>query len=348
MRAAPHGEVTRPPASDRLCGMPVPPSLIVRSALRVVALLAAMVLAGGVLACNRPVPAPPGPDTVRVMTFNLWHGGDGGGLPLERTADVIRVSGADVVGLQETHGREHEGRRDDHGVRLAEQLGWAYVDQGHRTGILSRWPIVRTLDGAVGVVVRLPSGRELTVGNVHLAHAPYQPYQLLRIPYEDAPFLTTAVEAVEAARAARAAAIEATLAQLQPIVAARHPVVLTGDFNEPSHRDWTARAAAAHVVPMAVPYPTTLAVETAGLQDAFRLAFPDEVARPGWTWTPTTRPDDPTDRHDRIDFVHVAGADVIEAAIVGEDAATADLVVQPWPSDHRAVVATLVVHDRAK
>lgn len=328
--------------------MPAPPSSMLRSAHVGVALLAALVLIGGVLACTRQMPPPPGPDTVRVMSFNLWHGGDGGGLPLARTADAIRASRADVVGLQETHGREHEGRRDDHGPRLAAQLGWAYVDQGHRTGILSRWPIVRTLDGAVGVVVRLPSGRELTIGNVHLAHAPYQPYQLLGIPYEDAPFLTTAAQAVEAASAARAAAIEAALSQLQPLVADQHPVVLTGDFNEPSHRDWTARAAAAQVVPMAVPYPTSRAVEAAGLQDAFRLAFPDEVARPGWTWTPTTRPDDPTDRHDRIDFVHVAGVDVVEAAIVGEDASTADLVVRPWPSDHRAVVATLVVRDRAR
>src|SRR4030095_4872449 len=33
-------------------------------------------------------------------------------------------------------------------------------------------------------------------------------------------------------------------------------------------------------------------------------------ARPGVTWTPTTKPEDPKDHHDRIDFVFFAGAAV--------------------------------------
>jgi exonuclease III len=79
------------------------------------------------------------------------------------------------------------------------------------------------------------------------------------------------------------------------------------------------------------------------MRDAFRTVHPDEVARPGWTWTPTTRPDDPKDRHDRIDFVFFAGRGVAvkHCSIVGEAKESADIVVQPYPSDHRAVVATI-------
>ena len=59
--------------------------------------------------------------------------------------------------------------------------------------------------------------------------------------------------------------------------------------------------------------------------------------------TPTTAEDDPKDRHDRIDFVLFRGARarVENAEVVGERPQRADIVVTPYPSDHRAVVATL-------
>ena len=48
--------------------------------------------------------AEPMPETVRIMSFNLWHGGDAGKQPLEQTIEVIKNAKADVVGLQETSG----------------------------------------------------------------------------------------------------------------------------------------------------------------------------------------------------------------------------------------------------
>ncbi len=284
-------------------------------------------------------------ETLRVMTFNLWHGGDAGKQPLSQTATVIRAAEADVVGLQETHGWEPApgAPRPDHGRKLADLLGWHYFDQGARTGVLSRHPVVTNSPARWGVSVRLPSGREVWLFNVHFAAAPYQPYQLLGIPYFDAPFLKTPEEAIQAARAARGGQVDRMLAELGPVLATGQPVFLTGDFNEPSHQDWTPRAAAAGKCPLAVDFPATLAVTRAGMKDAYRATHPDEVARPGWTWTPTTSPDDPKDRHDRIDFVFVSAANtsVTRCQVVGESAAFADVVVQPYPSDHRAVVATV-------
>ena len=80
----------------------------------------------------------------------------------------------------------------------------------------------------------------------------------------------------------------------------------------------------------------------ADLTSAFRAVRPNEVADRGETWTPTTRADDPNDRHDRIDFVLTGGSGVrvLAAEIVGEDDRSADVVVPAYPSDHRAVVAT--------
>jgi hypothetical protein len=45
------------------------------------------------------------------------------------------------------------------------------------------------------------------------------------------------------------------------------------------------------------------------------------------------------DHPDRIDFVMVRGAKVGDAWIVGETGPRTDLAVDPWPSDHRAVMA---------
>jgi endonuclease/exonuclease/phosphatase family metal-dependent hydrolase len=286
--------------------------------------------------------AEPMTETVRIMSFNLWHGGDAGRQPLDQTVEVIKQSQADMVGLQETAGLAPEGEpRPDRAAEIAKRLGWNYVDQGERTGVISRFKIVATTPKKWGVKLALDSGRTLYLFNVHFAHAPYQPYQLLDIPYENAPFLTTAQQAVEAAQAARGAQVERMLAEVAAVVPEGLPVFLTGDFNEPSHRDWTAAAATSGKCPLCVEWPTTKAVESAGFIDAFRSVYPDPVLRPGLTWTPTTQITDPKDRHDRIDFVFVRGTGVRvnTIRIVGESREFADIVVQPYPSDHRAVVA---------
>ena len=49
------------------------------------------------------------PESIRVMSFNLWHGGDAGGQPLKQTIAVITRARADIVGLQETAGLAPEG-----------------------------------------------------------------------------------------------------------------------------------------------------------------------------------------------------------------------------------------------
>jgi endonuclease/exonuclease/phosphatase family metal-dependent hydrolase len=286
----------------------------------------------------------PMPQTIRVMSFNLWHGGDAGKQPLEQTIGVIEQSRADIVGLQETGGLAPEGeQRPDRAAAIAERLDWHYVDQGDRTGIISRFPIIATTPRKWGVKLELPSGQQLYVFNAHLSHAPYQPYQLLDIPYEGAPFLRTAEQAVRAARDARGAQVERLLGEVNAVASEGLPMFITGDFNEPSHRDWTTAVANANQCPLCVEWPTTKAVEEAGFVDAYRTVYPHPVERPGRTWTPTTHVTDPKDRHDRIDFVFVqsTAAQVKSAKLVGESRVFADIVVVPYPSDHRAVVAEI-------
>lgn len=286
-------------------------------------------------------------ETVRVLTFNLWHGGDAGKQPLDQTVEVIKQSRADIVGLQETAGNAPKGEpRPDRAAELAKRLGWHYLDQGGRTGIISRFKIVAATPRKWGARLILPSGRQMYAFNVHFPASPYQPYQLLGIPYGNAAFLTTEAEAIQAARAARGKQAEEMIAEVKAILPEGWPVVLTGDFNEPSHLDWTEAAAIANLCPLAVQWPATKAVETVGFVDAYRNVYPDPVEFRGLTWTPTTKNSDPKDRHDRIDFVFVGAADrskfnVKTSQLIGESREFADIVVSPYPSDHRAMVAEI-------
>jgi endonuclease/exonuclease/phosphatase family metal-dependent hydrolase len=292
--------------------------------------------------------------TLTVMSFNVWGGGANEEKPVDETVAAIRAAGADIVGIQETR---LEGdpctadvcppRGESVAKAIAAALGFHYYDQAKTNdalwanAILSRYPIGAATPNDLGVAIDV-DGHTVYAFNIHLDDSPYQPYQLLSIEYGEWPFITTEAEAVRFAQETRGPALQLLMADLKQAEGAAAAFVF-GDFNEPSHRDWTERAVAAGRHPTVVRYPTTLAIEGQGFVDAFRAAFPDEVAKPGFTWTPTGDPADPEDHHDRIDFVFARAQDLVveKAGIVGEKAPEADIVSTPWPSDHRAVAATV-------
>lgn len=279
------------------------------------------------------------------MTFNVWGGGGYENKPVDETVAVIQAAKADIIGIQESP-RPSNG--PSVASSLAEGLGFYYYDQEQENdalgsnAILSRFPIMSGgTKNDLGVSIDI-GGKVVHFFNIHLTHIPYQPYQLVGIPYGSAPFLDTAEEAVQAAKDARGPALELLMADLEEF-GEDDIVFVTGDFNEPSHRDWTDATVAAGQQPLKVEYPTTKTIEGMGFVDALRQVFPDPVKKPAFTWTPTTDVHDPEDHHDRIDFVFVRGMNisVVDAAVVGEKSPEADIVVTPWPSDHRAIVAEI-------
>lgn len=292
--------------------------------------------------------------TLTVMTFNVWGGGTNEGKTVEETAAVIRAASADIVGLQETRPEaaacEEEScppAGESVAAKLAAALGYHYYDQlkpGEAlwaNAILSRYPIGAATPNDLGVAIDV-DGRRVYAFNVHFTDFPYQPYQLLRIPYGSAPFLATGAEAEQAAEAARGPAVRLLLEDLKAAKGADAAFVF-GDFNEPSHRDWTLRTVEAGRHPVAVEFPSVRALEALGFVDAWRATHPDEVAAPGYTWEAVERPADVAVHHDRIDYVLARGAGltVDQARIFGEKPSAADVVVTPWPSDHRAVAVKL-------
>ncbi|MGT2467239.1 endonuclease/exonuclease/phosphatase family protein [Mesorhizobium atlanticum] len=185
--------------------------------------------------------------------------------------------------------------------------------------VISRYPIVKPTADDPGVAIDV-KGRSVYVFCVNLDDAPYQPYQLLNIEYGAAPFLKTADEAIKSAESTRGKAFNALIADADAATNA-DAVFIAGDFNEPSHRDWTLwhgqgrLPATGRRVAQAPPSWRKRALST-----LFRAAYPDEVAKPGITWTPTTEASNPEDHHDRIDFIfaRAKALKVHSAGVVGE------------------------------
>ena len=295
--------------------------------------------------------------TLKVMSFNIWGAGANEDKDISETVAAIRAAGADVVGLQETRVESDPCTAvscpavgDSRAAAVAQALGWTGVHD--QTGdspalwanaVISRYPVMATSPGDLGVKLDV-KGRAVWLFNIHLDDEPYQPYQILGIPYGPAPFIKTEAEAVKWATDTRGPALDLLFADMKAAEGAA-AVFVTGDFNEPSVHDWTPAVVAAKGQPLAVAWPSTARLIGAGFVDAYRAVWPDPVAKPAYTWTPRY-PEDATDDHpDRIDFVLVKGdgVKVTEAAIVGEDGPRTDIKVMPWPSDHRAVVATVVL-----
>ena len=270
------------------------------------------------------------PVPVRVMVFNVEDGGEY--VDLRKVAEAIRLADPDIVLLQEAFGNAG---------RIAELAGFGFVSV--RTQVIARHPIHDRDEGADPVLVEVAPGRVIAVVTIHLPADPCGPDAAA------AGALPEAIEALE--RRIRMPKLERRLPAARTLIDAGVPVVLGGDFNAPSHRDWVeATVGARPHVRVPVAWPVSRAVEEAGLRDTWREIHPDPVTDPGLTW-PAFRPPvgvydpEPDTPADRIDLLFVGGpATVVDCRIAGEsDRPDVAVSVDPWPSDHRAVIADLLV-----
>jgi endonuclease/exonuclease/phosphatase family metal-dependent hydrolase len=265
--------------------------------------------------------------TLRVMTFNVWYGGEQ--VSLEKIGEAIRAANPDFVGVQEV---------DRNLERIAEVAGMPYVDTRRR--LLSRWPIfdsgsgVRTESGAspysttgldrdaLHAWIMVRPGKVVAASNVHLSSGSDE----------------AAVRLAEAE----------PLAALGRLAADGTPVFLTGDFNSSSHLDPPAARRREGVAgPDPLDRAVTRLLADAGLRDSYREAHPDGAAQPGHTFTPGAPHSaaQPGRARIRIDYVFTAGnSETIGSQVVGEAGGpVTDIAVFPWPSDHRGVVSTFRV-----
>jgi hypothetical protein len=206
--------------------------------------------------------------------------------------------------------------------------------------VISRFPLLRPAGGqGLYTFVEPVPGRIVAVANTHLPSTPYGPYKV-QLGKSRAKVL-----ALE--RRLRVPALHHVLRLLPRLAARGIPVFLTGDFNSPSHLDWTCAVADVRAdVPYPVRWPASEALADAGFVDSYRSVHPDPVADPGFTWTPGVPEGRAQDVFDRIDWVLSAGpAAAVSSRLVGETGNPQVDVATPgrFPTDHRGVVSTFEV-----
>lgn len=268
-------------------------------------------------------------NSLRVMSYNILTGGAAYG-PLSRTVGIIQAAQADVIGIQEVGGSA---------ASIANSLGFYYQGFNSDIAIISRYPIAQVLNQ--GVRLQLSATQDAYIFDVHLAAYPYQPYDI-----RDG-LITSEAQAIAAASSTRGGSVSSLINNMFSALNSGSPVFLTGDFNEPSHLDWTQTVVNAGVPnrPFKVDWPTSRSVTNAGLTDSFRELRPNVITDRGNTWSPGyPAPSlDANEVHDRIDFVYYAGLNVsaMSSQTIGYNLGdgSTDIQVRPYPSDHRAVVS---------
>src|SRR6476661_1216322 len=180
-----------------------------RARRRAMALAAALALATAALVAPTATPAPT-PVEVRVMTFNIWLGGDV--VDFAKVVDAITAARADIVGLQEAEGNTQ---------RIAEALHWPYWSD--RLHVVSRFPLIDPPEAhGEYVFAQVRPGQVFALANEHLTSDPYGPY-LVRSGQSLAQVLANE-------RATRVPEINAAIAAIQPALRRGVPTFMTGDF----------------------------------------------------------------------------------------------------------------------
>jgi endonuclease/exonuclease/phosphatase family metal-dependent hydrolase len=299
---------------------------------------------------------------LRILSFNVWYGGNQ--INLQDTAEIIKDYGADIIGLQEI---------DANLLELSKLTGLPYVDE--RRFILSRYPIFnsgagyRTEKGSgtysingldsdsVHAWILVAPGKIIAFANTHLTSDPYGPDEVAAGKSSE--------EVMEIEIATRGPDYTALAEALEPIARGNTPLFLTGDFNAPSHLDWTEETVKLRPhMHYAFDWPSSRAMTDIGLRDTYREVYPNPVTHPGITFTPgMPSPQVPKNQNlDRIDFLYASGdVEVLDSEVIdirkhclqksnvishqGVEVSVSSIgtCTYPYPSDHSAVLSSVIV-----
>lgn len=288
--------------------------------------------------------------TLKVMSFNLWHGLGQINNGHRKGLEAIILSDADVIGTQETVDNV-SGSGAYQAKKIADALGWYYSPAGSGdSGIISRYPITQefTANIANGIKFRMTSSplKEAILYNCHLDYVYYGPYEAHKSGSTAQKVLT------EEKKSQRDEQIAAIISGMSTHLSnsSNIPVLLTGDFNAPSHLDWNEDTAPFHGGVGYVAWPTSIACIDAGMQDSFRVLHPDPVMNPSNTWSPLFL----GDAQDRIDFIYFKGSSLtptssgmyhtaVETTLGPWGSSITPALNNTWPSDHGAVLTTFAL-----
>lgn len=311
---------------------------------------------------------------ITVLQWNIWQEGTlipGG---FDAIVEELARLHPDFVTLSEV--------RNYHGTNFTRRLTDALKLRGHiyysfysdDTGLLSRYPITDSVvvfpvnrdHGSIHKLTTEVGGQEIAVYTGHLDYLDCAYYNV-RL-YDGSTWEeTVAPQSVEEVLRMsdlswRDDEVRVFLNEARHDIEAGRCVIFGGDFNEPSHLDWTAATAYLYDHhDMIVPWTVSTMMEKAGFRDGFRELFPDVLVHPGFTypcfnpaadihkltWAPKA------DERERIDFIYYKGQNLQakDVKLFGPDSSVArlkpikdtpaDPVILPlgvWPTDHKGLL----------
>lgn len=313
-----------------------------------IALVAAIAMSQSLPTRNIPAPNIPTPTgDLRIMVWNVQRGANNFDQGAEKTQAWITAAKPDIVLMQESY--DIDGDRPTLGRWIAEQEGWnAYQHTSPHLCIISLHPIEKTFFHAdwhgVGAQIKTPKG-SLVAYSTWIDYRAYTPQALRDNPdISDEDLL--AKETTESDRLTQTKAIVQHLKD-QNHLTGDLPLLVGGDWNCPSHLDWTDDTAKANRFRRNLPLPVSLHMAENGFVDVFRTVHPNPVNRPGITWSPlyrgTLETPETSDRIDRL-YLHKAkspktltpvGAFTLPLKWEDNNIEQKD---RQFPSDHGAVI----------
>ncbi|RMB60487.1 endonuclease/exonuclease/phosphatase family protein [Dokdonia sinensis] len=317
-------------------------------------------------------------EEVSFMTFNIWQEGTSVPDGFNQIRDVIIATTPDVVCFTEVRNYNDEDWTTKMVTALAEK-GHDY-NRGYAGGdvsFISKYPIDSGTqifgNSDKGTIVQFDvhiAGNIIKVAGAHLDYTYYacylprgynggSPDWKMRDDGKGKPLPMINTDSIQAYNL-ESTRDEAIASFIDATKDSSQPVILMGDFNEPSFLDWTEKTK--HLFDhngVVMPWYTTKQLDGNGFIDAYRAFYPDEVANPGFTWPSVTSANKSTswtplaDERDRIDYIFYRGNGITvkDIALVGPKASyvfnnseTLDTDKDtfmasnlPWLSDHKAV-----------
>lgn len=286
-----------------------------------------------------PVIIPPKPlvQTLKIISWQLWDGGTHAEEYHNKQCEWVAKQDLDIVTMQGTMGH--------HGARIAYTLGWSWW-QGDGIAIMSRYPIAEVYPStsfAGGVRIEIEKGKqEVIVYTAWLSNSTYGPYNACF----DNVSLENLLDMEETS--GRAPQMREVMHRVRQHFkdADKIPVFLTGDFNSPSHLDWTDSNR--HCGYGNTSWPVSTYPEKDAMIDTYRYLHPNVSADPGITWSPFTPRNlerNMTEPHDRIDIIYHKGARAVPKDAKSLYDKYDDNKMKPkvkqnrWTSDHYAAYA---------
>lgn len=319
--------------------------------------------------------------TISVLQFNIWNEGGSVEHGFEGIVDNILNVDPDMVAFCEI--RNYDGVDFiDRIMNALQQKGSHYYGQSSSsTGIISKFPLVEQtviypIKNDAGSITKARidvHGKTVVLYAAHLDYKHYSCYlprgydgstwAKIEEPITDADSILA-----QGRKSYRLDAVKVFIEESKQEIAKGNFVIIAGDFNEPSHLDWTDETKNLWDHNGAVvEWEVSKLLADNGFMDSYREMYPDVVNYPGFTfpsdnkhaelsklsWAPES------DERDRIDFIYyfpLKDISLKESVVVGPSKSVYDgqrkeetgmdkflLPVDPWPTDHKGLFSIFVI-----